>query len=164
MKKRICGIITFIKEMEGRFFLIALLCALVIFCIAAVNETSLIFVPNKEKSYQDLEEVVDNISNQKNLIQPLSESLKEYKISSNENGTVKITLYSHDYLILDVIMTEEYQIQSIERKVFIAEYLIQLFLSLMFMGIIITTVLYLVVWGIILIAEKCKKIRKKRRD
>lgn len=157
MKKRIQKIINSIKQMEGKFFLIMLICALIIFCIAATEDSSLIFVSNKEDSYQALEAVVDNMSNQKKLIQPLSDNLKDYKINSNKDGTVKIELYSYNNLFLEIIMNQEYEIQSIERKVVISEYLVELLLGLTFISAVMTSILYMIVYGIIMLVEKCKE-------
>ena len=70
---------------------------------------------------------------------------------------MKIELYSNNNLLLEIIMNQEYEIQSIERKVVISEYLVELLLGLTFISAVMTSILYMIVYGIIMLVEKCKE-------
>lgn len=144
-KKRFTGAVEFWKGLETsiRFAIISILCGLIAFGIIAINEDWSLWVA-KEADYNALEEFAYDIIENKNISLPISENLKNYDVSFNNDGTIDIDLYGNDVEYLKITLSEDYQIQSFQRHSRTLWFVTMLIFLLVIIGIIISTILHLI--------------------
>lgn len=144
-KKRFTGAVVFWKGLETstRFAIISILCGLIAFGIIAINEDWSRWVA-KEENYNALEEIVYDIIESKNISQPISENLRNYDVSVNNDGTIDIDLYSNDVEYLEITISEDYQIQSFQRHSRTILFVGMRIFLLVIIGIIISAIVHLI--------------------
>lgn len=144
-KKRFTGVVLFWKGLETsiRFAIISILCGLIAFGIIAINEDWSRWVA-KEENYEALEKIAYDIIESENISQPISENLKNYNVSVNNDGTIYVDLYSNDVEHLRITISEDFKIQSLQRNSRTLWYVMMLIFLLAIIGTIVSAIVHLI--------------------
>lgn len=159
MEKRFNNFFDFWRTLKGGKLLVilAIIVTIITFCVLFINEDWTKW-RSTEEDYQALEQVLDNMINEKNFVQPLSENFKSYSIIVNDNSIINLTL-SGDYVTkLNVELDKDFKVISLKRT---SESFLEVIFTFAIAFFMVTVLSYLKILIIYFILSLIFKIIKK---
>ena len=139
-----------------RFTIVAIVSAILLFSIIAIFEDWSLWKTSEER-YVALEAVANDIIENKNLSQPLSDKLKNYNITVKSDGDTEIDLFGYGVENVKLVLHGDFQIKEFNRNSRLFEYIIMFFFALITLGLTASTITH----GIYYLIKKIMKFAKK---
>lgn len=143
-----------------RFTIVAIVSAILLFSIIAIFEDWSLWKASEER-YVALEAVANDIIENKNLSQPLSDELKNYNIAVKNDGDTEIELFGYGVENVKLVLHGDFQLKEFNRHSRLFEYIIMYFFAFVTVGLMSSTIAHGVYYLIKKIVQFIKKESRK---